>query len=216
MNTHSIEILFSLLYRGELKVLWVQPVHEEGHQGWEQGWLRFPLLQWQQVQVLDLRPKVRKAFFFFFNFPHSGCPSAGWRLLTRGKVCRQRAQCQGRKHAGHRVIFYPIWNTSKSCRCVTGGSRDFSYKWGVDISELPPELSQLSSSKENYWSSKGQCCQHSLHRLWGGILESDWPWLRRADRWWWHAVETDPFHRTRKRKHHQRHRNSSCAFSHRS
>ena len=105
MNTHSIEILSSLLYRGELQVLWVQPVHEERHQGWEQGWLRFPLLQWQQVQVLDLQPKVRKAISF--NFPHTGCPSAGWRLLTRGKVCRQRAQCQGRKHAGHRVIFYP-------------------------------------------------------------------------------------------------------------
>ena len=34
----------SLLNRREHKVFRAQPVHDEGHQGWKHGWVRFPLL----------------------------------------------------------------------------------------------------------------------------------------------------------------------------
>ena len=50
----------SLLNRGEHEVLWAQPVHDEGQKGWKQGWVCFPLLWGQQVQVLDLQSKVRQ------------------------------------------------------------------------------------------------------------------------------------------------------------
>ena len=94
----------SLLNWGEHKVLRAQPVHEEGHQGWKHGRMCFPLLWGQQVQVLDLQPKVGKVFDHFTKYFITECQSVGWRLQTRERVHPQRGQCQDKNHVEFQVI----------------------------------------------------------------------------------------------------------------
>ena len=55
----------SMLNRGEHEVLRAQPLHEERDQGWEYGSMCRSLLQGQQVQVLDIQPKVKHINFNF-------------------------------------------------------------------------------------------------------------------------------------------------------
>ena len=57
----------SLLNRGEHEVLGEQPVHHEGQKGWKHGWVCFPLLWGQQVQVLDLQSKVGQVFIEYYS-----------------------------------------------------------------------------------------------------------------------------------------------------
>ena len=105
--TMWIKIPLRVLDWGEHEVLRAQPVHNEGHQGWKHGWVRFPLLWGQQVQVLDLQSKVRKVFGVF-TICITESRSAGWRLRTREGVHLQRGQFLDRKLAEPKVILNSI------------------------------------------------------------------------------------------------------------